>query len=64
MDPLLSRFIKINQWSMGKSLILTSFVKKIRLVVITPLHGVTLGGDQSPAARCVGTKMSQKTPNF
>ena len=46
-----------------KSLILTTFVKKNRLAA-SPLPGVTLGGEQSPAARRAGAKTSQKTPKF
>ena len=46
-----------------KSLILTTFVKKNRLAA-SPLPGVTLGGEQSLAARCAGAKTRQKTPNF
>ena len=49
--------------STSKSLILTSFVKKFRLAA-SPLPGVTLGGEQPPAARCAGAKMRQKTQIF
>ena len=46
-----------------KSLILTTFVKKNRLAA-SPLPGVTLGGEQPPAARCAGAKTRRKTPDF
>ena len=46
-----------------KSLILTTFVKKNRLAA-SPLPGVTLGGEQPPAARCVGAKTRQKNSKF
>ena len=46
-----------------KSLLLINFVKKIRLAA-SPLPGVTLGGEQPPAARCAGAKMRQKKPKF
>ena len=47
----------------SKSLILTSFVKKNRLAA-SPLPGVTLSGEQPPAARCAGAKTRQKPPKF
>ena len=46
-----------------KSLILINSVKKIRLAA-GPLPGVTLGGGQPPAVRCVGAKMRGKIPIF
>ena len=46
-----------------KSLILTTFVKKNRLAA-SPLPGVTLGGEQPPAARCAGAKTRQKNSKF
>ena len=46
-----------------KSLILTTFVKKNRLAA-SPLPGVTLGGEQPPAARCAGAKMRGKFQFF
>ena len=46
-----------------KSLILTTFVKKNRLAA-SPLPGVTLGGEQPPAARCAGAKTRQKNVKF
>ena len=35
------------------------FVKKIRLAA-SPLPGVTLSGEQPPAARCAGAEWRQK----
>ena len=49
--------------SSSKSLILTSFVKKIRLET-SPLPGVTLSGEQPPAARCAGAKMGKILSKF
>ena len=46
-----------------KSLILTTFVKKNRLAA-SALPGVTLGGEQPPATRCVGAKTCQKKSKF
>ena len=45
-----------------KLLILIIFIKKNRLA--GPLPGVTLGGEQPPAARCAGAKMRQKNTKF
>ena len=39
------------------------FCKKNRLAA-SPLPGVTLGGEQSPATRCAGAKTCRKTPDF
>ena len=32
--------------------------------MVSPLPGVTLGGEQSPTVRCAGLKRVKKTPNF
>ena len=46
-----------------KSLILTTFVKKICLAP-SPLPGVTLGGEQPPQARCAGARTRHKNSKF
>ena len=46
-----------------KSLILTTSVKQNRLTA-SPLPGVTVNGEQSPAARCAGAKTRQKNSKF
>ena len=48
-----SKYQKIMIISNKKSLILINFVKKNRLAAGS-LPGVTLGGEQPPAARCAG----------
>ena len=58
MGKLMRKYMK-TMISTLKSLILINSVKKFRLAA-GPLPGVTLGGEQPPAARCAGAKMRGK----